>query len=328
MTTASELSLDPGILAWAGRIAEHSDRLPDLRSTDIAERRRAEARLSDLLAGEFAAPASPDVRITTAWIDGPAGPLELRRYRADDLPEAAPTQLTLHGGGFISGTVHELLNDRLLSARASASGVQIIALEYRLAPEHPYPAAVEDTLHAVRALTASPDRFGLDPERLGIGGNSAGGGIAASAALRLRDSGDVRLVHQSLEVPAVSLSPSGESAERYASGFGLDDAEQLVPLYRGAGEPADPYASPLEVDDLSGLPPTLIQVAEHDPLRDAGLDYGRRLAEAGVPTTTWIGRGHVHGSPGLTAVLAAAREWQDVQAAALREAYRSAPERP
>jgi acetyl esterase len=323
VTSVEELRLDPAILAWAARIEEHAEHLPALRSSDLALRRQAARRLSDLLAEEFTAPAPPSVEITTSWIDGPAGPLELRRYRPDGLPSPAPTQLALHGGGFTSGTVRELLNDRLLAARALAAGVQVIALGYRLAPEHPYPAAVEDTIHALRVLTseAGPSRFDVDPGRLGIAGNSAGGGIAASAVLRLRDSGDVRLVHQALEVPAVSLTPSGDSATRYARGFGLDDAEALVPLYLGGARAADAYASPLEADDLSGLPPTLIQVAEHDPLRDAGLAYGRRLVEAGVPTMTWIGRGHVHASGGLTAVMAGAREWQAVQATALREAY-------
>jgi acetyl esterase len=323
VTSVEELRLDPAILAWAARIEEHAEHLPALRSSDLALRRQAARRLSDLLAEEFTAPAPPSVEITTSWIDGPAGPLELRRYRPDGLPAPAPTQLALHGGGFTSGTVHELLNDRLLAARAVAAGIQIVALGYRLAPEHPYPAAVEDTIHALRVLTseAGPSRFDVDPGRLGIAGNSAGGGIAASAVLRLRDSGDVRLVHQALEVPAVSLTPSGDSATRYARGFGLDDAEALVPLYLGGVRAADAYASPLEADDLSGLPPTLIQVAEHDPLRDAGLAYGRRLVEAGVPTMTWIGRGHVHASGGLTAVMAGAREWQAVQATALRAAY-------
>jgi acetyl esterase len=323
VTSAEELRLDPGILAWAERIEQHAEGLPALRSSDLVLRRQAARRLSDLLAEEFTVPAPPSVEITTSRIDGPAGPLEFRRYRPEGLPTPAPTQLALHGGGFTSGTIHELLNDRLLAARALAAGIQVVALGYRLAPEHPYPAAVEDTVHALRALTteAGPSRFDVDPGRLGIAGNSAGGGIAASAVLHLRDSGDVPLVHQALEVPAVSLTPSGDSATRYVRGFGLDDAEALVPLYLGAPRAVDAYASPLEADDLTGLPPTLIQVAEHDPLRDAGLAYGRRLAEAGVATTTWVGHGHVHASGGLTAVMAGAREWQAVQATALRAAY-------
>lgn len=330
MTSVEELRLDPGILAWAARIEQHAEQLPALRSSDLALRRQAARRLSDLLAEEFTEPAPSSVEITTSWIDGPAGPLELRRYRPAGLPSPAPTQLALHGGGFTSGTVHELLNDRLLAARALAAGIQVVALGYRLAPEHPYPAAVDDTIHALRVLTteAGPSRFDVDPGRLGIAGNSAGGGIAASAVLHLRDAGDLQLVHQALEVPAVSLTPSGDSATRYARGFGLDDAEALVPLYLGGPRAADAYASPLEADDLSGLPPTLIQVAEHDPLRDAGLAYGRRLVEAGVSTMTWIGRGHVHASGGLTAVMAGAREWQAVQATALREAYGTNPLAP
>jgi acetyl esterase len=324
MTTASELDLDPGIRAWAQRIEEHSARLPALRSPQLHLRRHAQTMLSDLLAKEFTTPAPPGVRITAKWIEAPTGLLELRQYRPDGITDRAPTQLALHGGGFTSGTVRELLNDRLLAARALAAGIQVIALDYRLAPEHPYPAAVDDTVYALSTLATSPDRLGIDPDRLGIAGNSAGGGIAASAVLRLRDTSDLRLVHQALEVPAVSLTPTGESARRYAVGFGLDDASELGALYLGPNVPADPYSSPLQVEDLSGLPPTLIQVAEHDPLRDMGLAYGRRLADAGVPTVTWLGEGHVHASGGLTAVVPAAREWQRIQASALRDAYGTA----
>lgn len=243
----------------------------------------------------------------------------MRRFRPLGLDDPAPTQLFLHGGGFYAGTVDEVLNDRLCAARAKDAGIQICSLEYRLAPEHPYPAAAEDAIAAVHALATSP-ALGADPRRLGIGGNSAGAAIAASAAILIRDASGPRLIHQGFEVLPAALTPVGASALEFTTGFGVDDAAALVELYVGPGD--IPYAAePLAVPDLSGLPPTLILAAEYDPLRDGAVAYGERLREAGTAVDVVIGRGHLHGSPGLTAVLPSARTWQETHSSALRAAY-------
>ncbi|GAA3017243.1 alpha/beta hydrolase fold domain-containing protein [Streptosporangium longisporum] len=314
-------SLSPAVHAWAARIASLSAELPGLTGTDLPSRRAAERLLSDALAREFTAEAPTRVRIATEDIDTPIGPRRVRRYRPDAMDGTAPAQLFLHGGGFVSGSADELVNDRLLAARAADAGIQVISLDYRLAPEHPYPAAVEDAIAVLDALRARPDRYGVDVSRIGIGGASAGGGIAASTALHLRERGDHVLVHQALEVPALAMTPFGASAAEYARGFGLDGYERLAALYLGPDGTTAPFAAPLDAADLTGLPPTLIRVAEHDPLRDAALAYGARLAAAGVPTITEIGHGHVHGSPGLTATFEPARTWQHRVAAALRDVY-------
>ncbi|MDQ1218275.1 alpha/beta hydrolase fold domain-containing protein [Microbacterium arborescens] len=322
--TEAAVELAPAILAWAERIRVLSRSLPELASEDMDARRQAERRLSDALAIEFCDPVVPGVSIRDDVVDGPVGPLTLRRYRPNGLPPAAPTEVFLHGGGFISGSVHEVINDRLLTARAGRAGVQVISVEYRLAPEHPYPAAVHDTVATIDLLCAEPERFGVDVTRLGIAGASAGAGIAASAALLLRDRGGVGLVHQSLEVPAVALEAFG----RFAHGYGLDGYEKLIGLYLGERRgPSVAAAQPVFVSDLTGLPPTFIQVAEFDPLRDSGLEYGERLRAAGVPTSVHVGAGHVHGSPGLTATFPPARTWHRRSAAAARLAYHRAPDR-
>jgi acetyl esterase len=198
-------------------------------------------------------------------------------------------------------------------------------VEYRLAPEHPYPAPVEDAVAALLAVAVDPAGFGADAGRLGIGGNSAGAAIAASTALRLRRTGAVRLVHQDLEVLPAALHPVGASSVDFARGFGLDDFDAIARLYVGPDGPSDGDASPVDVADLDGLPPTLIMAAEWDPLRDSAVLYADRLAKAGVPVVLHIGRGHLHGSPALTARMPGALEWQRLHAAELGRAYDSPP---
>jgi acetyl esterase len=320
-----EARLDPAIHDWTERVASVAAMLPELSDVDVVVRRTAERTLSDTLAKEFTTPAPAEVWINDETVHTSAGALRIRRYLPRGVDELAPTQLFLHGGGFVSGSIDEVINDRLLAARARATGIQLVSLDYRLAPEHPYPAAIEDAIALLDVLRERPRRYGVDVSRIGIGGVSAGGGIAASAALHLRQRGDAVLIHQALEVPALAMTPFGASALEYAHGFGLDGYEQLAPLYLGPHGTTAPFAAPLDASELDGLPPAFIQVAEHDPLRDAALAYGARLRDSGVPTVIEIGRGHVHGSPGLTATFEPARAWQSRVAEALRDAYQTAP---
>lgn len=327
MTTLADLDLDPGIRRWIARIDQLSPGIAGIDSPDPAVQREAARELSDLLAVDFTLPVPDGVEIDDVIIDGPGGPLRMRRYRPDAASDPAPTQLWLHGGGFYAGTVDEVLNERLCARRAVESGVQIFSLEYRLAPEHPYPAPVLDAIAALGALVADAARLGVDTERLGIGGNSAGAAIAASTAIRLRDLGGPRLVHVDLEVPPASMRRVGRSAEDYGVGFGLDQLEQIVAMYAGPGGAADGRISPLDVDDLHGLPSTLILAGEHDPLRDAGVQYAERLQQAGVPVELYVGPGHLHGTPGLTAAFDGAREWQELHARHLASEYDTIPVR-
>ncbi|UAJ80674.1 alpha/beta hydrolase fold domain-containing protein [Leifsonia sp. ZF2019] len=319
---------DVAIVRWAGRIEELAADLPDLSSTDFSARRVAEKTLSDEVAREFTTPAAPEVTVSAVEIPiAKAAPIRARLYRPEHLLGSAPTQLFLHGGGFVSGTVDELINDRLLTFRARAADIQILSIEYRLAPEHPYPAAVDDVLAVLAALRDNPGFLSVDATRVGVGGASAGASIAASVALRVRADGGFALLHQALEVPALALRPMGESAALYARGYGLDGYEQLGALYLPDPSPPDAYAEPALLTDpmdLRGLPETWIQVAEHDPLRDAALTFAEALRRANVPVTVEVGEGHVHGSPGLTAVFEPARRWQRHLAATLRRAYHPA----
>ena len=321
MTALTDVDLDAGFRHWIARIEEISPTLPDLASPDPVLLRAAQLALSDLLAVECTLPVPDGVDVQDFEIDGPGGTLVMRRYRRSSQTGAAPTQLWLHGGGFFAGAMVEVLNDRLCARRALDSGVQVVSLEYRLAPEHPYPAPVLDAVAALRALAADPERFGVDARRLGIGGNSAGAAIAASTALRLADTGGTPLAHLDLEVPPASLPPVGPSATEYAVGFGLDSIEAIMTMYLGPHGAADGYASPLDALAVSGLPPTLVMAAEHDPLRDSGVRFAERLEAAGVPVVPLVGAGHLHGTPGQTAVSALARDWQQEHARQLALAY-------
>lgn len=327
MTALTALDLDPGIIRWIRRLEELSPGIPGIDSPDPAVQRVAARALSDLLAAEFTLPIPRGIDIDEFELAGPAGPLQMRRYRPSEAVAALPSQLWLHGGGFYAGTYEEILNDRLCARRVLESGVQLFSLEYRLAPEHPYPAPILDTVTAVRALAGDPLRFGVDSGRIGIGGNSAGAAIAASAALHIRDAGGPALIHVDLEVPPTAMRRVGRSAVDYAIGFGLDQLEQIVAMYSGADGGADGNISPLDVEDLGGLPPTLIMAAEHDPLRDSGVEYAERLRNAGVPVDLVIGAGHLHGTPGLTASFDGARCWQEQHAAYLASAYFTQPAR-
>lgn len=327
MITLAELDLAPGIRRWIARLEQISPGIPGIDSPEPAVQRVAARELSDLLAVDFTLPVPGGVETSEEVIEGPDGPLRMRRYRPDAASGPAPTQLWLHGGGFYAGTVDEVLNERLCARRAVDSGVQIFSLEYRLAPEHPYPAPILDAIAALDALVADAARFGVDAERLGIGGNSAGAAIAASTALRVRDLGGPRLVHVDLEVPPAAMRWVGRSAEDYAVGFGLDQLDQIVAMYAGPDGAADERISPLDVDDVSGLPSTLIMAGEHDPLRDAGVQYAERLRDAGVRVELYVGEGHLHGTPGLTAAFDGAREWQELHARHLASAYDTIPAR-
>lgn len=312
------LHLDPAIVECAERIGAFRATLPDLSSTDAVRRRAAALALSDALAAEFTEPVPEGVELEDIELRGADGTLRARRFRPVAGDDARPTMLWCHGGGFVGGTIDETLNDRLSAALALASGVQILSLEYRLAPEHPYPAAVNDAVAAFHDVRIRADELSVDPERLGLGGNSAGAAIVAVAAQRLRDQ-NTRVHHQALEVLPASGEPYGRSWDAYSSGFGLDDATEVARLYVGMGDPREAF--PLHCDDLHALAPALILVAEHDPLRDGAFAYAASLRSAGVPVVIRVGVGHLHGTPGLTARWDGARVWQRRFAQELATAY-------
>lgn len=324
----------PSLLAepvqrWIADARRYRAEISDADSIDLRSRRQAARDMSDRLAHTYTAPAPEEVNIDDLMVPGGDGRIvRVRRYRSSSANGRLPTQIWLHGGGFVSGAVDELVNDRLCAARSAATGVQILSVEYRLAPEHPYPAPIDDTVAVFDAAVDDPGLQG-DPDRIGIGGNSAGGAIAASSALRIRDTRPVPLIHLLLEVPQVAFEPIGDSAV----GFDLNEGPLAAPralsaldakrfaaeAYLPSGS-LDHYAVPLDADP-SGLPPTMIMTAEFDPLRDGGEAYAAHLLAAGVSVDAVRGEGQLHATCSLTAAWDRARQWQADANAAMLRAY-------
>ncbi|MDL4776438.1 MULTISPECIES: alpha/beta hydrolase [Thermomonosporaceae] len=224
--------------------------------------------------------------------DGAAVPARL--YRPEP-PAAGPLPLLvyLHGGGWVLGGVDNV--DAACRELAAGAGCAVLNVGYRLAPEHPFPAAVDDAWTALAAVAADPGRYGAVPGALAVAGDSAGGNLAAAAALMARDRG-VALAHQLLVYPVTDTAMDTASWSAFGSGYGLDaDAmARFMGLYRGAADPADPRLAPLRAADLSGLAPATVVTAEYDILRDEGEAYARRLADAGVPVRLRRFDGVVH----------------------------------
>lgn len=280
----------------------------------LSDRRECLRLLLELNFVRFGTPGPELPRIAEYTLPVSGGSIRIRLYypvgRARDLP----AHVFLHGGGWWQGSIDDRVNDAGCRRLAAGSGVAVAAVDYRLAPEHPFPAGLEDCCAALRWLAAEAGRLGLDPARISVGGNSAGAGLAAAAALIARgDKSMPSLVFQLLEVPALDISQEAGGADelRIPAGLYLPDP----------GLASLPAASPLLSPDLSGLPPASIYVAEHDPLRRQGEAYARRLAEAGVPATLEFGAGGVHGSLLLTRIWPPAADWQRKSARLLAAAH-------
>jgi acetyl esterase len=205
----------------------------------------------------------------------------------------APCIVYLHGGGWVVGDLDS--HDFICAELASTLGVLVIAVDYRLAPEHPFPAAFDDCLRVWRALRTGP--FQLDPKRTLVAGDSAGGNLAAALCLALRDAGEPLPAAQVLIYPGLGgdnqLPSRSECID--APLLASSDVDCYHALYlRGTRQPGA-YAMPLLAEDFGGLPPALIAVAQFDPLRDDGVLYAEQLRAAGVPTALYYGEGLVHG---------------------------------
>lgn len=235
----------------------------------------------------------------------------------------SPAHIMMHPGAFCYGSPQEL--DALAAEYVRAAGCVVLVPDYALAPEHPYPAAVEDC-YAVLAWTVdNAQQLGVDPARVSIGGLSAGGCVAAAGAMLARDRGGPRPVFQLLEVPVTDVTLSCPSIHRFGRGYLLTERELIDCSAHYVPDPArrrEGYASPLLADDLGNLPPAMVITAEFDPLRDEGEAFAHRLAAAGVPVQTIRARGHVHASihSGMRTAVRVRRR----AAAALARAYSAA----
>ena len=221
-------------------------------------------------------------------------PLPVRVYRSSSTAVSSPGLVWLHGGGWVHGGLE--IDDVLCRTLAAATGAVVANVDYRLAPEHPYPAAGEDAYRALRWMQLDEGGLGIDPDRVAIGGVSAGANLAAACALRLRDTQLPALVLQVLVCPALDSTMSSQSYVTYGDGFYLTRSLMAWAWATYASGSLDhPYVSPMHADDLSDVSPALVVTAGCDPLRDEAAQYCERLIAAGTEATLVCYQGTIHG---------------------------------
>jgi len=280
------MPVDPQIQA----LLDRGTGVPATHTLPVAEaRRQYEARIA------LMAPPPAVAKFLERSIDGPEGAIRLRVYTpADSGP--FPLMMFFHGSGFVLCSLDT--HDGMCRNLAAGIGCVVVSVDYRLAPEHKFPRGPDDCLAATRWAAANAAGLDIDPARVMVAGDSAGGNMAAVTALRIRDEGGPRLCGQMLLYPVTDYhTPGTPSYAENADGYGLtrDTMEWFWAHYLTSPvEAENPYASPLRARDLTGLPPAYVTSAEYDPLRDEAERYGMRLRAAGVPTeiTRFPGMNH------------------------------------
>lgn len=242
-------------------------------------------------------------RLIPGWEGDPDVSVRVYRPRAGTPGTRVPGVVMIHGGGFVIGSVEAEHAGAALMAMDT--GAVVLSVEYRLAPEHPYPAGLHDCYAALGYLHDQADALGVDPARVALAGASAGGGLAAATALLARDRGGPAVCFQLLQIPELDDRLDTGSMQAFVDSpmWNRPLAEQswkayLGPLYGSDDVPV--YAAPARATDLSGLPPAYVSTAEHDPLRDEGITYAQRLLQAGVSVELHQFPGTFHGSALVT----------------------------
>ena len=309
------MPLDPRVKRFLDTLAAGKPRIAI--ETTVAERRLGLAELMKLAGPELAVG-----RIEDRTLPGPEGPLAVRIYTPQgNGAEVLPGLIYFHGGGFVAGNV--ATHDSIGRSLANHGACRVVAVDYRLAPEHPFPAALDDALAAVVHVGAHAALFGIDRTRLGVCGDSAGGGLAAATAQAAARIECPRLALQLLICPILDYSRSTESRRDFARGYLLEQATLEHDLFHYAPglDPGDPRVSPLRAADLAGLPRTLIHTAEFDPARDEGRDYFDRLARLHTEVSYTCHPGMIHLFYGLGAVIPYARTAMEMIGGEIRAAF-------
>ena len=300
--------------------------LPSPGTTPVEEERAAFRNMMRQWRGD----PKPLPRVEDRQIPGPDNKIPIRVYSPLSA-DGQPILVFYHGGGFRLGGLDSY--DPICRDLAARSGAIVVSVAYRLAPKHVYPAALDDSYAAVEWVHSHATDIGGDATRLAVGGDSAGGNLAASVSLKARDLAGPPIVFQLLIYPVLNFAEmETESHKLFAEGYLIGGAAHEFTRDTYLPNPADrrrPYASPLLADDLTGLPPALVITAEFDPLRDEGELYARKLADAGVQTRATRYPGVPHAflfAP--TAISRKADQALDEAAAALRRALDQAHQRP
>jgi acetyl esterase len=295
---------------------------PDIDFADVRTARQVFATMRQQLP-PFAPPDT--VLIEKRAVPGPPGDpdIEVCIITPRDLAASAPALYWMHGGGFVLGDVDGDMEAP--THLAAALGVVAVSVEYRLAPEHPFPAPAEDCYAGLTWLAGNASQLRIDPARIAVGGVSAGGGLAAAMALMARDRGGPALCFQVLDIPDLDDRLTTPSMNAYADTpvwsrpkAVLSWRAYLGPEHAGG---TSPYAAPARATDLSGLPPAYVVTCEFDPLRDEGIEYAQRLMQAGVSTELHHYPGTFHGSCAAAMGTAISRRMIDDRTSALARAF-------
>ena len=297
-----------------------------LRFPPTWQQEPAEARAASRRNASLVDPRPPAVaRVESRFCQGPDGPIPMRVYYPRETDGPLPVLVYLHGGGFVVGGL--VTHDGVCRALARTADCIVVSVDYRLAPEHRFPAATEDAVAAFRWVRDNAEALGGDPARVGIGGDSSGGNLAAVTCLCLRDAGERLPVHQALIYPATDMTRSMESHRLFAHGYYLDapSIDYFLGHYlRSEDDQRSFRASPLFAERFDALPPALVVTTGFDPLRDEGEAYAQKLRDAGVAV-------HEHREPTLAhgfvnmAVLRHAADAREVIGRALHAALRKSP---
>jgi acetyl esterase len=269
---------------------------------DLAELSPAESRV-DLrrIALAFEGPKVPVARVESISLPGPAGPIEARLYVSEGGEKPMPLLVYLHGGGWVRGDLHT--HDNVCRFLAREAGVLVLSVDYRLAPEHKFPAAVEDSFAAFRWAHENAAELGADQDAIAVGGDSAGGNLTAVVGQLAAADGGPAPAFLLIIYPATDFSEKRRSVQLFREGFLLTESDMdwyTAHYLPDESAARDPRASPLLAEELSGTPPAYVLTAGFDPLRDEGEAYALRLREAGVPVALRRHRGLIHGFANMT----------------------------
>lgn len=309
------MPLDPQAQAFLDQMAASG--APPLTSQSVAQARR-----SLLVFASLGGDPEPVATVEDRKLPGPAGAIPVRVYTpAGSGP--FPVLVYFHGGGWVLCDLDT--HDPICRSLSNAAGCVVASVDYRLAPEHKFPAAADDCFAATQWVMNNASLINGDPGRIAVGGDSAGGNLAAVVALMARDRGGSQLVFQLLVYPVTDYyAPGTPSYHQNADGYFLtrDDMVWFWNHYLdGEADAANPYACPLRATSLTGLPPALVITAEFDPLRDEGEIYTARLRESGVPAELVRYDGMIHGFFSMAGILDQGRSALALAAAQLRSAF-------
>ena len=292
------MPLDPLAKRFLAMMAAASPR--DRSPVSLHDRRQSLAKIMELARGEAAEIVSSD-----GVLPGPAGDVPYQLYiPSRDRDGLLPGFLFFHGGGMVAGSIDT--HDTLCASLAGATGCRLISVGYRLAPEHKFPAAVDDAIAAAKWVSRHAATLGIDTGKLVVGGDSAGATLAAAICQNAARHDGPAILLQCLICPVLDFGGTSPSRDAFAENYLLDrtllEADLADYLPDGA-DPADPRVSPLRAADLAGLPAAIIHTAEFDPMRDEGNAYAERLAAAGVAVEHHCHDGMIHNFHAMGAVL-------------------------